>query len=220
MSTSTSEPAETAPRPIPAFVDWLVSGLLVLAGLVGMVAGVLVAGAADREWSADLVAEMENPPSSISEETLVETVYNLALWGGRGLAVTGLLLAVGGVAFLSHRRRAPEEARPDAVTCSVLGAVVTVLASFVPFSPVIGGGVAGYFGASEWKRGVFLGALAGLVVTAPAALIAAFLLWGMVVAGTAGVGFILLVALAFSAVFSVGLSAAGGYVGVYIANDW
>lgn len=219
MSTSVNDAG--VGRPVPSVVDWLVGPLLVVVGLVGAAAGYIVAGFADMEWSAQLVSEMEVTSTIVTESTLAETVYNLTLWGGRGLIATGLVLAIGGIAFLLHRRRVRDRdaTGPDTITIAVLGAVVTTVAMMVPLSPLLGGAVAGYFGGATRREGTRQGAYAGVVTAIPAAVLFAFLAWGTVAASASVIGVIMLAALVFSALYTVGLSAVGGYLGVALAED-
>jgi hypothetical protein len=107
------------------------------------------------------------------------------------------------------------------VTNAVLGAVTTVMTSFVPFSPILGGAVAGYVQRGERRDGATVGALSGLAVGLPVTV-----LFGFLVAGLATVslefalvgGVLLLIALLVSVLSTVALSALGGYLGV-IASE-
>ena len=112
------------------------------------------------------------------------------------------------------------------VTDALLGAAVTVVLSFVPFSPVLGGAAAGYL---HEERGPRVGGLSGLFASVPVAmfLVLALLVlgFGMVVpAGADGAAFfafflvfVVLGAL-FVAGFNVVLGAAGGVLGVALAE--
>jgi hypothetical protein len=108
----------------------------------------------------------------------------------------------------------------------VIGAVVTVVTSFVPVSPVLGGAVAGYLGRSDGSNGVRVGAFSGLVTAVPVIVLFAFLVGGAAVVGAEiGVGLgatavalVLLFALVVTVVTVVGLSALGGYLGVKLAD--
>jgi hypothetical protein len=117
----------------------------------------------------------------------------------------------------------------DGVTVdAVYGAVVTVVLSFIPFSSVLGGGVAGFRQECGYLRGGGVGLLAGILAAIP--LVALFVpaLW---IAGSLGFGvapsspaydvFLALVGV-FFLVYTVGFSALGGVVGVWIRHntDW
>ncbi|RXK49552.1 hypothetical protein EAF64_10075 [Halorientalis pallida] len=126
-----------------------------------------------------------------------------------------------------HRRRAESgEAGPDTTTNAVIGAVVTVVTSFVPFSPVLGGAVAGYLGRADGSTGVRVGAYSGLVTAIPVIVLFAFLIGGAAVVGAEiGVGLgavaialVLMFALLVTVLTVVGLSALGGYLGVELSE--
>jgi hypothetical protein len=115
---------------------------------------------------------------------------------------------------------------------AVVGALVAVVLSFLPFSPVLGGGVAGYLRAGSRSAGATVGAAAGLLASLPVlavfGLVASVLGLGTLGALTAGsveaaglsVAFALLVVV--GGLFAVGtvvaLSAVGGYVGAILAE--
>lgn len=108
---------------------------------------------------------------------------------------------------------------------ALLGAVVTFFTAIIPFSPVIGGAVAGYLHAEGTDRGIRIGAVSGLMASLP--LVAIFVLMftvmsiGSFVTGeVAGPVFVLvMVGIIFLlvALYTVGLSAAGGYLGASYA---
>jgi hypothetical protein len=114
----------------------------------------------------------------------------------------------------------------DAVTAAVLGAVVTALTAFLPFSPVLGGGVAGYLRRRGRRAGTEAGALSGVVAALPLVVVFLFLIGGFAVAtaelgvGFAGavVGVALTVGLVVAVVYTVGLSALGGYLAVRLSE--
>lgn len=198
-------------------VDWGVAVLLVLAGVVAASLGALLNAAADRDDVARMVAEGTIQSDTLTDAELVDAAYALAWWGGLGLAVTGALLVLAGVGYLLLRRRARHgggRLAGDTLN-AVLGAVVTVVASFVPLSPVLGGGVAGYLNGG---RGLRVGALSGVVATLPVVVLLGFLAAGLVAADFPVVAAVVVVALLFSAAFMVATSALGGYVGVAIAD--
>jgi len=118
---------------------------------------------------------------------------------------------------------------------AVVGGVVTlVLAPVLPFAPVLGGAVAGYLEADERGTGradgLRVGATAG-VVAFLALLVFAVLLGNLlfaVLTGLVGVppafvsGFGLLVFVVgalFGALYVVGLSAVGGWLGVRVYDE-
>lgn len=106
---------------------------------------------------------------------------------------------------------------------ALIGAVVAVVVSFIPFSPLLGGTVAGYL---ERRDGLRVGTIAGLFTALP--LLGLLVLFGGVVAALLGVGelfaggilFVGLVAFLFVTVYTVALSALGGVLGVYVAEEF
>ncbi len=108
-----------------------------------------------------------------------------------------------------------------------LGAVVSVVLAFLPFSPVLGGGVAGYL---ERRDGVRVGAISGAITALPLALLfVAVTLFGslfvivpdpVVGGGLLFVSVVLLVGIVVVALYTVVLSAVGGYLGVYVYDEF
>lgn len=110
---------------------------------------------------------------------------------------------------------------------ALLGAVVTIVLSFVPFSPVLGGGVAGFLQGTDRRAGVRVGAVSGAIASVPILLVifavAFFVPVGVAVADV-GIGLpvlvilILLTVLVLALVYGAGLSALGGYAGAVLAE--
>lgn len=235
MSTTASDQSpvsrtDRSREPLGRIVEWAVAALLVFGGFVFAAIGTAVYSAADRSWLTTLVADGTIESTDLTDAELVDVLYGLAWWGGVALVVTGLLLAVAGVAFLYWRRRTranrTDVAGPDTTTNAIVGGVVTVVASAVPFSPVLGGAIAGYLEAADTNAGLRVGAYAGLVAVAPLVVLFALLLVGLAVVGVElglgaplAIGAVgLFVGLLVTAVYMVGLSALGGYLGVRIAG--
>lgn len=100
----------------------------------------------------------------------------------------------------------------------LIGAAVSVVLSVVPFSPVLGGGAAGYL---EGRDGVRVGAISGAIAALPLILVFAMFLSVFTFVpegGVAGVGVLLAVLTVVAMVYSVALSVLGGMAGVYIAD--
>lgn len=124
---------------------------------------------------------------------------------------------------------------------ALLGAVVMVVFSWIPFAPVVGGALSGYLEAGERdatrsvaRRGVRVGALAGLLAAIPALLVVAFVGslftvgWLGVVASNGGgpgvaLGLPVLawvvvgVVVAVAVLYHVAFSALGGWLGAELA---
>lgn len=101
---------------------------------------------------------------------------------------------------------------------ALIGAAVTVVLSFIPLSPVLGGAVAGYLQGAD---GVRVGGISGAIAALP--MVLAFVLFASVFTivpeGSVG-GFLALVGLLglVAMAYSVLLSMLGGFLGVYVAD--
>jgi hypothetical protein len=110
---------------------------------------------------------------------------------------------------------------------ALIGAAVTVIFTFIPFSSVLGGAVAGYLEGGELGDGIRVGAFSGLIATIPM-LVVFFFIGSIVSFGMMGAGgprmlalggAVVLFGLLFATVYIVGLSAVGGAVGAVIKDD-
>ena len=144
-----------------------------------------------------------------------------------GIETMLVLFAIGYVVFRHRAHQNVGEGAPvDSYQSSaVLGAVATAVLSFVPFSPILGGGVAGYLQGGSREQGVRIGAYSGVIAAIPivlgALILGSVFLIGAVVAPRAGLGLvIILLVLGLSALYTVGLSALGGYLGAYIFEEY
>lgn len=116
----------------------------------------------------------------------------------------------------------------ETIVNAIIGAVASVVLSFVPFSTVLGGAIAGYLEGPNRSEGMKAGALAGGILTllsvAFGFLFFLFMLLG--IAGEGGFGglFILLFFGFFGVlmlvIYTVGLGALGGYLGAYLAPEY
>ena len=111
----------------------------------------------------------------------------------------------------------------DTLINALIGAVITVVLSFTGFSPLLGGGVAGYLQRGDGMDGVRVGAISGLVATIPFVFVlfvfGGFLFAGPMMGIPGAFSIIALFAIVASLLWTVGLSAVGGFVGVYIATE-
>lgn len=226
----------TADRSLPAFVDWVLGALVALAGLALIVGGSVLTFVVDREMIAEQIedgtATVMVGTTELTDAEQIELAEAVVSWTGVGLLVTGLTLALIGIGYavVKHRAhsRVPEgESRSNYSTFALLGAVLTVVLSFLPFSPALGGAVSGYLERGESNRTISIGALAGLLPMLPLLAILVFVLGG-VVAGLVAVdqagmsivvGAVLFFTLMFVAIIGAGLGALGGYVGGQIAES-
>lgn len=105
---------------------------------------------------------------------------------------------------------------------AAIGAGVTVVASVIPFSSILGGAVASYRAESGWIGGLGVGTVAGVFAAVPLlalfvpSLAIAIILGFGIGPGQAGFGLFLAIAFGLFLVYTIGLSAVGGVVGVGI----
>ena len=110
---------------------------------------------------------------------------------------------------------------------ALIGAAVTIGLSFTGFSPIIGGGVAGYLQAQSPKQGAKVGALSGVIAMIPLlglvvigfSMFTAIPMTGHGLAGGVELIVLVLMLVPFALVWFIGLSAAGGYLGGYVQTD-
>jgi hypothetical protein len=110
---------------------------------------------------------------------------------------------------------------------ALIGAAVTIVFTFIPFSSVLGGALAGYLQGGELGDGLRVGGLSGLFATVPL-LIVFFFIGSALSFGFMGVGGPRMLAvggafvvfgLLFTVVYVIGLSAIGGAVGAAVKDD-
>lgn len=108
---------------------------------------------------------------------------------------------------------------------AVIGAIVTIVLSFLPLSPVLGGVAAGYLQRGGQRDGAKVGGLAGLLAAVP--LFVSLLLvvplfvfapFGVPVLPVNPIVFAVLLFLLLIA-YTVALGIIGGIVGVYLAGE-
>lgn len=117
----------------------------------------------------------------------------------------------------------------DTLINGLLGGIVAIVLSAVPFSPVLGGTLAGYLEGGSRNDGLRVGALAGVVAAVP---LAAFVVAAVLISGVALVGIgpraaggivafgvLFLFVAVLSALYTVGLGALGGWLGNYVRYD-
>lgn len=103
----------------------------------------------------------------------------------------------------------------------LIGGIAGIILGFVPFSPVLGGAITGYLEDSTPNQAVKAGAMAGAVMLVPFFFIALVILMFMLGVGDAAFafGFISFFVLVIGGVYTVGLSALGGYLGNYLQDE-
>lgn len=224
-----------AGRPLPEFVDWLFGVVIALSGLFLIVDGSVLAFTVDRGLLAEGIEDgtitVAVGTTELTDAESITVADAVVSWVGPGLLLTGgglVLFAIGYVVVRhrAHRRARTGESVSSFGTFAVLGAVTTVVLSFIPVSPAVGGALAGYLERNESDRTVSVGALAGLLPTLPlcSTLLFVFvgLLSGLFAIGQAGnaivVGTIMLLSVGLVATVGAGLGALGGYVGGRLAD--
>lgn len=114
-----------AGRGVSRAVDWTVGLALPLVGGVLGVVGCPPCDAANREPTAGLVADGGVELGWMTGGELVDVPHVLAWWGGLELGLTGVLLAVGGVGYMTCRDRSCEQRPADAPPGTVTAAVAS-----------------------------------------------------------------------------------------------
>lgn len=218
-------------RPVPRIVDWVVGALLVLVGLSFALGGAALFVAIDRAAIRDAIAEGDVQSELLTDAELLDVAQATATWTAGGLIVIGALAVFVGVAYVVRRRRAHRRAAAGEPVSNyganaVLGAIVAIVLSFVPFSQVLGGMVAGFLERSTSKSTVSVGAYSGFLSVLPVLVVLLVVLIGTI-AGLLGVGeaalalgvaTALLLAVAVLGAIGAGLGAIGGYVGGKLAG--
>jgi hypothetical protein len=124
----------------------------------------------------------------------------------------------------TRRTDSPDDSG-DLFVHGFVGAAATVLLGFVPFSPVLGGALAGYL---HGRDGLSVGTVAGVIAAIPAALLLLLVLgivgFGTIVADQLSAAFffagLFFVSVLILLVYVVGLSALGGLVGVELSEEF
>jgi hypothetical protein len=223
-------------RPLPEYVDWLVGVAIALGGMALVVGGTAVTFAVDRDLLAQDIEAGEITvvvlERDLTEAEMLEFSLEIVNWTGIGLLVTGIGLVLFAIGYVGFRHRAHQRGTDGEVvgtyrSAAVLGAVATSVLSFVPFSPVLGGGLAGYLEQPASGRPVSVGALSGFLAMVPALVILAFvtvgLYAGFAAIQEAGLGFVVVAGLFFAllvlSVYGAGLGALGGFGGGRLAQN-
>lgn len=108
--------------------------------------------------------------------------------------------------------------KPNTLINALIGAVVTIVLSFTMISPVLGGAAAGFL---QQKDGARVGAISGLIAVVPV-ILSVFGLIGVLgfLSIPAAIGiFVIVLGLLLIPIYVIGLSALGGYLGVYLRDE-
>ena len=229
--TEAEEPLHPSTPAVPAFLDWILGSLIALIGFGASLLGLVALVGPDREAFIEAVEADEVEVEGMTEAEFVDFLLAMLTWIGIGLLLTGLAMIALGVAYIVHRQRVRERAdagepTSDYLAHALLGAAVTVLTSFIPFSQVIGGGVAGYLERGDSERTISVGAASAVLMLAPVVVFSLFFAIG-VAAGFAAIGdgaigvlgaVAVIVSLAFSVAIGAALGALGGWIGGKLAE--
>lgn len=223
-------------RPLPEYVDWLVGVAIALGGMALIVGGTAVSFVVDRELLAEDIEAGQITivilERDLTEAEMLEFTLEVVNWTGIGLLVTGVALVVFAIAYVVLRHRARRSITDDSDietyrSTAILGAVATAVLSFVPFSPVLGGGLAGYLEQPASGRSVSVGALSGFLSMVPAVVILGFVTIGLYSGFAAiqevGLGFVVVAGMFFGllvlSAYGAGLGALGGFAGGRLAES-
>ncbi|MGQ3412787.1 DUF5518 domain-containing protein [Natrinema sp. LN54] len=111
---------------------------------------------------------------------------------------------------------------------AIIGAVVGVVLSFIPFSTVLAGAIAGFLEGPDGRAGAIAGTLAGAITFLPiaggAVLVFGFLGlglgFGVPFEGVAFLWVLLVGGMLFLLFYTVGPALLGGYLGAYLAREY
>lgn len=214
-------------REIPRIAELGASAVFVVGGLVLLLGGVSLLLFADRSLLTELAAADLLKPDQLSDAVLVDLSLALTTWGGWGLILSGAGMVAGGIGFAMVTRDEPgeESGDPTQMVSIVLGGAAGILLAFIPFSPAIGGGIAGYVGPPG--QGLATGSGAGLLAVLPGLVPGVFLAIGFVIEApvTASgpdvtvLGVLLAGGLLLGAVVGIIIGGVGGYVGDRLAEE-
>jgi hypothetical protein len=199
-------------------IDYVLGGILVVIGVLGAVSGYLIYRSVEHQWIAEAVRNGEFQSDVLTEAEAIDIAVALGNWGALGLIAVGVLfIGLGfGVVFVHGRTRKTGGRTPQWIL-GVVGASVGTLLSFVPFAPIIGGAVAGYLDTNKSASGIGSGALVGLITMLPVVVWSTFAGFGLVTTIDAELtGLVVMfgaIALIFSFLYFLLLSALGGYIG-------
>jgi hypothetical protein len=204
-------------------IDWAIGALLGVVGLLVALGGVALYYGTDRSDVATLIRDAEFQSDILTEAEAIDALTAFGQWCGIGLVVAGAMIVLFGVAVVVAHGRARTDGRgTPRWILGVVGAIVSIVLGFVPFSPVVGGAAAGYLDPNQDASGIGTGIFAGLFVLLPVLVVAFFSGVGLFVglpgevAAVVAASFIIAILVALA--YSVGLSALGGYLGSWLRD--
>lgn len=221
------DPAGIPPEITPGtrrLIDWITVFALALVAICGTFGGAIMVLVGDRDTIAELVEDEMVQSDVLSEEALIDVAHAFVIWGGYGLAAAGIVVLLAAILLAAYRLRLDRETSdgtvpvPSMSANALVGAVVAGIFSFLPFSVVIGGGAAGYLEYDDRWAGLHAGILTGVFIGIPLSVFLASLAIGMFSTGQPLVGLVVLAGLLFGLLFTIAMSALGGFVGGYLVD--
>ena len=226
---------ETSTPWIPGYVDWIVALIIALGGLGLTIVGTVLVFVLDRDLLAEGIESGEITvvfvERDLTQAEMLEFTLEIVNWTGIGLLLTGLGLVVFAIGYGVGRQRTrgrAEDGYPGTFrSYAVTGATASAVLSFIPFSAIAGGGVAGYLATQDTGHSTSVGAFSGLLYSLPGLVIVLFvtigLYFGLAAVAEAGLGVVAVAVMAFVmllvAAYGVGVGALGGFIGGRLAAD-
>lgn len=222
--------------PLPEYVDWIVAVIVAIGGLFLTIGGTVLWPVIDRDLIADGIESGQITVGFVERELsraeMLEFVLAIVDWTGIGLLVTGIGLVLFAIIYAivrhrAHARAGDGESAGTFRSYAVTGAAASAVLSFIPFSPIVGSGLAGYLGHQDTGRSTSLGAFSGFLYVLPGLVILLFLsvgfFTGLADVDESGLGFVvvavMLLALLVTAAYGAGVGALGGFLGGRIAAE-
>jgi len=232
---STKETRALEP-PLPDYVDWIVGLLVALGGLALTVGGIVLWFVVDRSVLEEGVEPGQITVGFVERElTRAEMLeFSLAIidWTGLGLLVTGIGMVLFAIGYVIVRNRVngrveAGESAGSFRSYAVTGAATSGLLSFVPFSPLLGSGLAGYLGRQDTGHSTSVGAFSGFLYVLPGLIVLLFLSVGLFTGlseiAERGLGLavfaIMLLVMLLLAAYGAGIGALGGFIGGRLAAE-
>ncbi|QRY22538.1 MULTISPECIES: DUF5518 domain-containing protein [unclassified Halobacterium] len=196
-------------------LDYVIAALLVVQGLIIALIGLLLVNLDRSAFATELAAELTADPEftfSISQPALAAAIETLLTWTAIGFLVAGVGTVLIAASFFRYRGRVRDLIAvgdsPPRWHAPLLGGLVATAISFIPFSQLVGGAVAG---TASTRSPTLDGALAGAVFGAPSYVIWAAIAAGTFAAGTPFLIIVVLISLLLTVAINVVLSAVGGF---------
>lgn len=216
-----AEGPESSYDPVPAVIDWLLGVATGIVGLILVAVGAGMYTQIDEAAITDVITSEGVELNGVSQAEAITAAGPFVDWLAIGFMLTGLVATFGAASFIIARHRTRRQVTETGGTtatfwaCTIYGAAVTALVSFVPGSATVGGGLAAHLHDGDSVR---VGSAAGAVGTAlaipftiatAAGLVAGAAAIGKLVGGTL-LATLLVGAGLVGVLFNAGLGALGG----------